>query len=385
MKSNNTTRIVRMQVVLASIFLLISDGVAPLLKAETSKGQTTDYEINVREHGAKGDGTSDDTEAIRAAVKAAATFYSESSSIGTYIQTGPVLIFPPGRYVISDEIVVDVCLEIEGSGRPVIIQKDKDKNIFVNNYAWRQSIRNITFEGGKNQIDMKNPNLDSGQLIIEHCRFYGAHGFAIRNNVISTTIKITDCVFLRCRQIWCNLNSDMSVMRDCWLWPREGMEDFAAIEHHSGMMTMENICGVPSSGSAKRRWIDNHAEWLTARRFRFGGESAGMTPVYNYRKYTPTIIDRGRINDLGVNIILDDCFIVDNGTEKKCAVYCLEVPNLLRITNSTLCTGIEAVRIDDKIKLSNYFDTISPTVLSFSVEGTIGSNVRLPKGLKPVN
>ena len=356
---------------------------APSLGMGQEQSQPRGSAINVRDYGARGDGETDDTESIRAAVKAAACKYSNSSIIGAYIQSGPALIFPSGRYLISDEIVVDVCLEIEGDGRPIIVQKAADKNVFVNHNAWRQSIRNLTFEGGKNQIDFKNPNIDTGQLIVEHCRFYGASGAAIRNEVISTTIKITDCVFLRCRQIWCNVNSDQSVMRDCWLWPKEGMDDFAAIEHHSGMMTIENICGVPSAGSRTRRWIDNHAEWLTLRRFRFGGEEAGMTPVYNYRKYTRTILDGNHLSDLGVNIILDDCFIVDNGSDEKCAVYCLEVPNLLRVTNSTLCSGIEAIRVDEKIDLSKYFDVSSPTALSYSVEGSIGFNVRLPSGLAP--
>jgi hypothetical protein len=336
--------------------------------------------INVRDHGAKGDGETDDTEAIRKAVEAAKCFYSANSTVGTYIQSGPALIFPPGRYLISDEIKIDVCLEVQGVGRPIIIQKDKEKNVFANHYAWRQAIRNITFEGGNNQIDLKNPNIDSGQLIIDHCRFYGANGFAIKNEVTSTTIKINDCEFLRCRQIWNNVRSDQSVMRDCWIWPAD-MGDYAAIEHHSGMMTIENIVGCPPPGSPKRRWIDNHAEWLTVRKFRFGGENAGMTPIYNYRKYTYAVLDHGHYRDLGVNLILDDCFIVDNGTEKKCAVYCFEVPNMLRIENSTLCTGIEAIRVDEKVDLDNYFDVINLKALSFSVEGTIGSNVKLPRGL----
>ena len=370
------TRITRILTLVGLVLLTTAPGRA----ADPAPVLTRDQGISVKDYGAKGDGETDDTEAIRAAVKTASRIYSANSSVGTYIQSGPVLLFPPGRYLISDTIMTDGCLEIEGVGRPVVIQKDNSKDIFANHYAWRMSIRNITFEGGRHQIDLKNPNLDTGQLIIDHCRFYGAASFAICNHVRSTMLTISDCVFVRCRQIWQNGAADQSMMRDCWINPTK-MGDYAAIEHHGGMMSIENVVGVPPPGSRKRRWIDNHAEWLTLRKFRFGGEHAGMTPVVNYSKYTYGLLDRGKNRDLGVNIILDDCFIVDNGTDRKCAVYCVEVPNLLRITNSTLCTGIDAVRIDKKIDLSTYFRVISPSALSFSVAGTIGSNVHLPAGL----
>ncbi len=336
--------------------------------------------VNVKAYGAKGDGAADDTAAIKAAVDAAAMQRSAPSTVGPHIQCGPVLVFPAGKYVINESLLLDSVLEVRGEGRPILLQNDNKKDIFVSTYAWRLSIKNLTFSGGRNQIDLSNPNLNTGQIVVESCRFYGAAEAAIRNKVTSTTIKISDCEFIRCHQTWINTDSDQSIMLDCWIEPAT-MGDYAAIEHHKGMMTIENVLGCPPDGSPKRRWIDNHGEWLTARRFRFGGENAGMTPVYQYRKYTPTILDRAPWDDLGASLILDDCFIVANGSEAECAVYCLELPNTLRITNSTLCTGIPAVKLDPKIDLNKYFFGAGPGVLSYSVDGTIGSGVASPKGL----
>src|SRR5262249_17284297 len=45
---------------------------------------------NVKEYGAKGDGTTDDTEAIQAA-----------------IQAGQVILFPPGTYMITGDLVIN--------------------------------------------------------------------------------------------------------------------------------------------------------------------------------------------------------------------------------------------------------------------------------------
>lgn len=345
--------------------------------------------INVRDYGATGNGDTDDTAAIQAAVKAAAITRSELTPIGSTFQSGPVLVFPQGKYIVSDTFQVDSVLSIRGEGRAIIFQTDKDKHIFESKYAWRLSIKDLTFFGGKDQIHLFNPNVNSGQIIIEGCRFYGSTGAAIWNKVTSTTMKISDCEFIRCRQTWVSRDCDQSIMRDCWIETTR-MGDYAAIEHHVGMMTLENIVGCPDEGSPKRRWIDNHAEWLTIKKFRFGGEGRGMTPVYQYKKYTGTILNNAPWNEMGTTLIMDDCFIVANGSEHQCAVYCFEVPNVLRLTNSILATGIPPLQWDDKIDLNTYFRSPyfadpNSRLLSYSIDGTIGTNVSLPKGLtKPV-
>jgi len=339
--------------------------------------------VRVTDFGAKGDGATDDTEAIRAAMKAASIFVSQESPVGCYYQISAALVFPAGEYLISDEIPITT-LEIQGEGRAVIRQKDPEKNCFTGDSIWRLAVRNLTFLGGKNPLDLANPNLDTGQILIDHCRFYGAAGFGIRNAVQSTTIKIQDCEFIQCMQAWCNQSSDQAVMRDCWISTSVAMQDAAAIEHRSGRMTIENLVGVPMAPGRKQRWIDNYGQQLSLKQCRFGGEYGGITAVYNYTKY----IDSPAFgqNSADNSIYLDNCLVCAHSTpEGKVAVYCLELPNLIRIQYSSL--GFSgALALDPKIDLRTYFRNVDPGLLHYSIEGNTGPSVgALPEGLvRPV-
>lgn len=62
----------------------------------------SDPSLNVADHGAKGDGTTDDTAAIQAALNAA--------------PVGSTVLFPPGVYVVTSELVVDKTLHLSGYG-----------------------------------------------------------------------------------------------------------------------------------------------------------------------------------------------------------------------------------------------------------------------------
>jgi hypothetical protein len=338
--------------------------------------------VNVKDYGAKGDGVTDDTAAIRAAVNAAAIRRSEPSPVGLYIQSGPALVFPQGKYIVSDQFDISSLIEIRGEGRPIIRQSDSSKNIFTSTYAWRIAIRNISFSGGKNQIDLYNPNVDSGHIVIDDCRFYGATGFGVKNQVVSTTVDISDCTFVRCHQAWCNMSSDQLVMRDCWIQASASMGDYAVIENHSGMMTIENVVFVSDViNNPKQRWIDNRAEWLTVRKCRFGSENGGFTPIYQYVKYTSSLCSTIP-PALGDTLVMDDCFVSASGTPAaNCAIYCYEVPNLLKIRKTTFC-GSQAVVVDPAINLANYFYVNTAAILGYSIRECIGeSTIQLPSGL----
>ena len=335
--------------------------------------RTSPATVNVQDFGAKGDGLTDDTEAIRKAATAAVISFSQQSLLGLYYQTGPVLVFPSGRYLVSDEIKLN-CLEVRGEGRAVIVQSEVSKDIFKTDFAWRLKISNLSFMGGKNQLHLTNPNLDTGQIIIDHCRFHYASGFGVYTDVLSTTVKITDCEFFHCNQAWYNGRSDQAIMSDCWIMPNKDMEDKAVIEHRGVRLTLSNIVGVPLVGKPRQRWIDNHGENLTARQFRFGGEGGGFTPIYNYTKYKRT--------GWGNTIIVDDSFCCANSSyNANCVVYAYELPNSIVIRNSQL-VGAAPVMVDKKIKLASYFRNVDPGMLFYKVEGCTGERMRpLPPGL----
>ncbi|MDO8682816.1 MAG: glycosyl hydrolase family 28-related protein, partial [Armatimonadota bacterium] len=195
--------------------------------------------VNVQDFGAKGDGVTDDTKAICAAAKAAGPS-SFQSTMGLHYQIGPVLVFPSGRYLVSDEIQLN-CLEVRGEGRAVLVQSDKSKDILKNSQTWRMKISNLTFMGGKNQIDLRNTNIDTGQVIIDHCRFHQASGFGLYTDVLSTTVKVNDCEFFFCRQTWYNGRSDQAIMSDSWITTNKDTEDKAVIEHRGVHLVLSNI------------------------------------------------------------------------------------------------------------------------------------------------
>ena len=104
------------QVLLLSLALVAPAGAAP-------------GTINVQEFGAKGNGHTDDTEAIRTAMKAAAITRSQPSPLGVYYQTGPTLVFPSGEYLVSDAIVIEA-LEVRGEGRAVLRARPTRRKTF---------------------------------------------------------------------------------------------------------------------------------------------------------------------------------------------------------------------------------------------------------------
>jgi len=233
------------------------------------------------------------------------------------------------------------------------------------------TIEGFTFLGGANQLVLHNPNLDTGQIHIEKCRFYGARGVALDVDIVSTTLLVRDCIFLACHQVWVNRGCDQAAMRDCWITTDAEMRNMAAIEHRGGRLTIENLCGVPLVNGSDQRWIDNYGGNLTCRQVRFGGEGGGFTPVVNYAKYSVPF---------GATVLLDDCFVCANGNARRnCAVYCEELPNQLHIRDCQLA-GATLVGLREGIDLRRYFVADSADVFSFAATGNTGPSVgELPK------
>ncbi len=327
--------------------------------------------LDVREFGAKGDGLADDTAAIQAAVAAAGGISAPYPGTAYYCEMREVR-FPHGKYRITETLKI-------GNGRfsgegAILEQSDADKDIFVSEGAWRLAIRGFTFLGGRNHLVLHNPNLDTGQILVEGCRFYGAGRVALDVDVVSTTLAVRDCIFLECRQVWLHRGCDQAVMRDCWITTAREMRDQAAIEHRGGRLTIENLCGVPLVNGADQRWIDNHGGNLTCRGVRFGGEGGGFTPIVNFARY-------GSV--WGPSILVEDCFVAANGNARRnCVVFAEELPNQIEIRDCQLA-GASLVEVRPGIDLGRYFEAPSPSVFHFAAAGNTGVKAgRLPAGLE---
>ena len=321
--------------------------------------------LSVRDFGAKGDGRTDDTAAIRKALEAVQKRYvGGRGPRGPYYGTSPELVFPSGRYRISDSIRLAGTV-VRGEGYACLEQADPDKDVFVWDYAWRLVVSGLTFVGGRRHLALSNPNLDTGSILVRGCKFYISSGVAVEiaKGSNSTLAVIRDCEFIQCGQALVT-HTDQTVVRDCWITSSEDMRDQAVIENRGGRMVLDNLLGVPLVNGADQRWVDNHGGNLTCTSCRFGGEGGGFTPVVNFSKFRP--------QTMGPTVLLDDCFVCANGNHKRnCAVYCEEVPNRIEVRACNLA-GAALVKVRPDIDPATYFRGADPNMLAFRVDGNIG-------------
>ena len=332
--------------------------------------------INVKDFGAKGDGNTDDTAAIKAAFTALGERNMSSRPPkelgGLGYSVFPEIIFPAGRYSISDTIDITGTV-IRGMGYAAIIQSNPEKDIFYCSNAWRMTITGLTFIGGKNQLNLGNNNTDTGMVTVDDCRFYYAGGVSaiMREKSLSTAFIVENCVFAYNRQTLIS-HCDHTVLRDSWITTGDTMHKQAAIENRGWFMNIENILGVPIATGIDQRWIDNYGHKLTVKAFRFGAEFGGFTAVVNFRKYK---------NEAGGTwIIIEDSFAnCLNNNKRLCAVYLEEVPNQVVVRDCVL-SGMPAVKVSPELDLKTYFDGARPGMLRFDIADNLGEfNEALPE------
>lgn len=139
--------------------------------ALTDRLNTWAYWINVKDHGAKGDGSTDDTAAIQAAIDAAPA-------------TGATIIFPPGTYPVADYIILKSNLTMQGMGGATLL-KTAGYNMFVGLSKTKTgygsgvnnlTVRDLTFKG-----DLSKP---------QSCNAFYLHR--------AKNVRVLDCNFIEC-------------------------------------------------------------------------------------------------------------------------------------------------------------------------------------------
>lgn len=146
---------------------------------------------NVKDYGAKGDGITDDTDAIQRAADAARRERNKANLVfgihryeRTHRNTTQGEIFlPAGKYIISRAILMDNAMVIKGEKGTVIVQKDPSQDILFMHYTSFSRAENIAFEGGNIQIHHWTNNLDQAGLRIVNCTFNGAGTAGIKSTM----------------------------------------------------------------------------------------------------------------------------------------------------------------------------------------------------------
>lgn len=159
-----------------------------------------DY-VNIKQCGAKGDGVTDDTEALQKAINI-------SSKV----------VIPKGVFIVSKSLTLKDSIIIQGVGESSIIKKGGDENVYFNLFTGMQITKeyifsNLKFDGNCNnlkhmysytsdfgsykQLETSNEwNLFTSSadvLVIENCKFNNIHGNVISN--ASNNVIVNNCDF----------------------------------------------------------------------------------------------------------------------------------------------------------------------------------------------
>ena len=122
--------------------------------------------FNVKNYGAKGDGSTDDTKAIQAAFAAAAKSARTANSYGkyprsSYYGSSPMVVFPHGKYKISETINVGSYVGFSGNGSSaMLVWAGAENGVMFNIAAYRTIVEKLIFTGGGVQLRFSNKNLD---------------------------------------------------------------------------------------------------------------------------------------------------------------------------------------------------------------------------------
>jgi Pectate lyase superfamily protein len=336
---------------------------------------------SVKDFGAKGDGKTDDTDAIqRCITKSELKQYKYYKSDTAH----PEIIFPAGKYLISRPIVISATrkgmnLSLRGVGKVSIRQKNPDQDIFYIHYGYRNMIENITFIGGKRQIKYFSRNYNRAQLVVRNCKFIDSSSYAIddalkgthhskivdpyivsfKNGLpyltvnpvdelpdiyfTSSVVHVNKCEFVNCMKVL-RIFSDWAIVSDCKITTNPNMKG-AAIYARGVLKVKDTSCFAKVKKANKQRFIDNINAGVMLQNVTLTTDGkTGMCPIFNRRIY-----DNGGLYNSYV--IIADSNIKAAGSAENCFVYCEEVPNLISVTNSTETSGkiIPAIGFRQKI------------------------------------
>ncbi|MFO7976312.1 MAG: glycosyl hydrolase family 28-related protein [Candidatus Hydrogenedentota bacterium] len=319
--------------------------------------------VNVKEFGAKGDGKTDDTEAIQKALDAAGKPRA-SRQISVYLATCPEVVFPAGHYKVSKTLKPGAYQRLRGDGGKVMLEQTDSEAATFEAMGYRNMFEGLAFIGGHNAIRLNTNNADTSMPKIADCQFYASTGSAIAFEGASSLLSIDDCLFINCEQVM-DCRADMAVMRNCWISTRSEMRDKAVIVNR-GVLHLEDVLGVPRTNGSDQRWIDNYGT-VRAVRVRFGGEGAGFTPVVNFAKFDASY------PVWPSSVTLQQCYVYALGNkQRKCAVYCEEIPNSITIHDCSGFIDMAMVMVNPEIAENpDYFKEAHPSQLHYGLRGNV--------------
>ena len=321
-------------------------------------------EFNVKKFGAKGDGQTDDTDAVQAAATAAFKRTRMFRQFGrhpqsSYFGTGQTVTFPPGVYKITKTVRIAGQVSLSGvDGAPMIQWHGEENGTVFDFSAYRNRVEKLVFTGGGVQLRFSNKNLDKTMITIRDCHFFYAGKTAVLlepaggANHLSAQTLIEGCLFSKNYQCVQNFG-DLMEIRNCWVdFAQPQMADGAAFINRYGTLRLSFCCLTPSANPDKgrlyyhnARWVDNYGRF-EAESVRFGGEGGGIPAVYNYAKVTESHPWTG-----GGRILIRNCLLACGQMKREngAVVRLFALPSQLVIEDNYELTVVPYIVCDPSL------------------------------------
>jgi hypothetical protein len=286
--------------------------------------------VSVKDFGAVGDGVTDDTSAIQAAIDYCETQIQEAQNGAGNPFNAAILpvFFPSGVYLTSDtlsipgySVVIGDTAKIQQSDPTKDVMSCGEINIangaYVSGDAYLVTIKGLTFVGGLRHLVLANNNLDSNQLRIEECVFYNSDNFSIDVVAISGQLKIDKCKFVNNNRI-ARLANDMKEFSDCWFdGNKSNTADTTQIINVGGTLYFYRCIGVPGT-QLNAAWVADYQNHVQMYNCRWGDEggNGGWPLIHAFgspnssTRYSPAIVIRDCYTGGGLNAGRSDASLV---------------------------------------------------------------------------
>lgn len=310
--------------------------------------------VSVKEFGAQGDGKTDDTEAIREAIKYIESQQISKTSFGgfnnkVYIGGVPTLYFPFGEYKISQELKLGYYISIIGDNSILFSSKPNNFCAFKGT-GWQCHIEGIQFVGFETAIDLNNKNLDIGKIKITNCTFTEVdRGIII--DAQSTLTSITENRFINCSKALIVKSGDKIIFSDNWVTSSKlkGLHD-AQIINHGTLHFNYNVLvpQPPIQGAVEPAWINNYKN-ISVDGVRQGGEPGSFTLINNFAKEDVTY----PILPHYVSVDNSDCYAVYGNRRdfrQPAVVRIIEVPNSISVANIGGVVDAVVIGVSETVK-----------------------------------
>lgn len=336
--------------------------------------------ISVKEFGAKGDGISDDTKAIKNAIaylskqQVNRNRYNNTST-KVYIGFVPKLFFPAGIYKISNSIDLGHYQNIVGDNA-ILIPSHQGEFPAMKGIGWQLNIEGLQFVGFHSGIFIDNKNLDIGKINISNCTFAGLD-VCISLAAQSSMTIINNNRFIDNKKVLIIESGDKVIFSENWISSGKLSDKHdAQIINNGTLHFIRNLLvpQKPENNAYEPAWINNYRN-VDVEGVRQGGESGSFTLINNFSScdieypYVPTFV---RVNN-------SECYgVFGNRSDYRqpSVLRLFSIPNSIELTNLKGLTDSYLMQLSEDVDCDNFNQVIlalkSKNLVNIKISNIVG-------------